>query len=327
MASIRSTFDRPTRLEEIMNPRVVTIRADDPASDAWTRMRRRGIRHLVVLDAGEIAGVISERDLGGRDGGRLRRGRKVHQLMTPRVVSATPATSLDDAADMMRGQLIGCLPVMRDGDLVGIVTATDVFDALALASTGVDATPPTHAPTAPRGRVEKALLRAPTSSRRLGGAPVPPQRAQEGVDVRTRQTPAKREPLAAEVPRPKKMSLGRTSTEHRPANIRASGVALGDDEREYMRRKLGRKLGKYASAMERVTVRVRDVNGPRGGVDIACRIKVVLSGLPSAVFEAQGASAGAAFDSALAGIERVVRRSIRQRRTPAPRGSRGTAGA
>lgn len=307
-----------------MNPRVVTIRTDDTASAAWTRMRRRGIRHLVVIDAGEIAGVISERDLGGRDGSRVRRGRKVHQLMTPSVVSATPETSLAEAADIMRQQLIGSLPVMADGDLVGIVTATDVFDALALASLEVGATPPTHAPTAPRSRVERALLRAPTSSRRLGGAPTPRQRTPQAADGRGRRRPAaaKREPLAAAVPRPTKLSLGRTSPELKPADIRASGVALSDDEREYMRRKLGRKLGKYGSAMERVTVRVRDVNGPRGGVDIACRIKVVLSGLPSAVFEARGATAEAAFDSALAGVERVVRRSIRQRRTPARHGSR-----
>lgn len=311
-----------------MNPRVVTIRADDTASAAWTRMRRRGIRHLVVLDMGEISGVISERDLGGRNGARLRRGRKVHQLMTPSVVSATPDTSLEEAADMMRQQLIGCLPVMADGDLVGIVTATDVFDTLALASTEVDATPPTHAPTAPRSRVERALLRAPTTSRRLGGAPTPRQRTPETGDGRARRRPAaKREPLAGAVPRPARTSAGRTSGELTPANIRTSGVELSDDEREYMRRKLGRRLGKYASAIERVTVRVRDVNGPRGGVDIACTIKVVLSGLPSAVFEAQGATARAAFDLALAGIERVVRSSIRQRRTPARRGSRGAVGA
>jgi ribosome-associated translation inhibitor RaiA len=292
-------------------------------------MRRRGIRHLVVLDMGEIAGVISERDLGGRDGGRLRRGRKVHQLMTPSVVSATPDTHLAEAADMMRQQLIGSLPVMVDGDLVGIVTATDVFDALALASTEVGATPPTHAPTAPRSRVERELLRAPSSSRRLGGAPTPRPRTPEVADRRARRQRAapRREPLAAAVPRPAKMALGRTAAELKPANIRASGVELSDDEREYMRRKLGRKLGKYTSAMERVTVRVRDVNGPRGGVDIACRIKAVLSGLPSAVFEAQGATARAAFDLALAGIDRVVRSSIRQRRTPARRGVRGAVGA
>ena len=54
------------QLGEIMTPRVVTIAPDAPASAAWTRMRRRGIRHLVVMDNGQLVGVVSERDLGGR---------------------------------------------------------------------------------------------------------------------------------------------------------------------------------------------------------------------------------------------------------------------
>src|SRR5262249_42212184 len=51
-------------------------------------------------------------------------------------------------------------------------------------------------------------------------------------------------------------------------------------------------------------VRLKDVNGPRGGGDHVCRIKVVLRNLPSVVYEKQDASPDAAFGDALAGAER-----------------------
>jgi ribosome-associated translation inhibitor RaiA len=99
-----------------------------------------------------------------------------------------------------------------------------------------------------------------------------------------------------------------------PTYIRPRGVELSRDDRTYIRRKLGMKLRKFAPSVERVSVRVEDVNGPRGGVDHVCRIKVVLSGLPSVVFEGRGASLETAVDRALAGVERSVRRTVQRRR-------------
>jgi len=81
-----------------------------------------------------------------------------------------------------------------------------------------------------------------------------------------------------------------------------------------MRHKLGRRLGKFADSIERVSVRMEDANGPRGGVDQVCRIKVVLRGLPSVVFEERDAALNAVVDRALAGVERAVRRSLQRRR-------------
>src|SRR5690349_18433502 len=115
---------------DIMQTRVVTIGPEEAAGAAWTRMRRRGIRHLVVVDHDDVVGVLSERDLGGREGGDRRQGRRVRDLMTRRVVQADPTTTLTSAADLMRSRLIGSLPVVQGDRIVGIVTATDVFDAL-----------------------------------------------------------------------------------------------------------------------------------------------------------------------------------------------------
>jgi ribosome-associated translation inhibitor RaiA len=74
------------------------------------------------------------------------------------------------------------------------------------------------------------------------------------------------------------------------------------------------KLGKYSASIERVSVRVSDVNGPRGGADQRCRVKVVLSGLPSVVLERRHAKVEAAIDTALRATEETVRRVVGRRR-------------
>jgi hypothetical protein len=113
-----------------------------------------------------------------------------------------------------------------------------------------------------------------------------------------------------------KRAVGRANTAQIPANIRVDGrLSIDDDDRAYIRRRLGEMLGKYATSIERVTVRLRDVNGPRGGVDLLCRIKVVLSDLPSIVVEHQAASFRLAFTKSLSGIEQAVRRTVQRRRT------------
>ena len=136
----------------------------------------------------------------------------------------------------------------------------------------------------------------------------------------------KREPMADEVPRPVKRAAGRTVARLTPANIRVEGVRLDDDDRTYIRRRLGEKLGKYARRLERVTVRMRDINGPRGGVDIQCRIKLVLSGSPSVVVEGRADRLRPALTRALAGAERAIRRTLERRRSrPIRSVARGTA--
>lgn len=100
-----------------------------------------------------------------------------------------------------------------------------------------------------------------------------------------------------------------------PAHIRAADHDLSADDRAYIRGKLGRALGKFSADIVRVSVRTEDVNGPRGGVDRVCRIKVALVGLPSVVFEKRDAALNAAVDGALAGVEQAVRRVVRRRWT------------
>lgn len=124
----------------------------------------------------------------------------------------------------------------------------------------------------------------------------------------------RRAPLPASLPRPVKRSSDRQSAWRVTAHVRVFGATLHDDQRDYIARKLGMKLGKFASSIERVSVRVTDINGPRGGADQRCRVKVVLSGLPSVVVERQHATRDAAIDTALRATEESVRRAVRRRR-------------
>jgi len=146
------------RLQEIMSTQVVAIGPDETASAAWRRLEQKRIRHLLVTDRGRLLGVISERDLGGREGSAVRRGRTVRELMTAQVVSATPATTLRQAANLMRGRLIGALPIVEDDRIVGIVTATDVLEELGRGS------------SRPTVRAQRQSMRLPPASARRAAA-------------------------------------------------------------------------------------------------------------------------------------------------------------
>jgi ribosome-associated translation inhibitor RaiA len=118
--------------------------------------------------------------------------------------------------------------------------------------------------------------------------------------------------LPPAVSRPLKRTSGRAAPI--PAHVRVTGVDLSDDDHADIRRKLGMKLGKFPWSIERVTVRARDANGPRGGTDQECTVKVVLSGLPSVVVKRRDAVLHVAIDDALHAAEKAVRRSVGRRR-------------
>jgi len=116
------------RIREIMKTRVETISASDSAETARTRMASRRIRHLVVTAGREVLGVISERDLDRL--GTYRQIETVGENMTAPAVTVAPETTLRQAANLLRGRTIGCLPVLEDGKLAGIVTTTDLLELL-----------------------------------------------------------------------------------------------------------------------------------------------------------------------------------------------------
>lgn len=118
------------RVFEVMTKHVHTVLPVMAADEAWDLMRRRQIHHLVVTQDNGIAGVVSDRDLGGKRGLSLRRGRTVGELMTPHAVTVGPEDTTRAVANLMRGRTIGCVPVVDKGHLVGIVTVSDLLQLL-----------------------------------------------------------------------------------------------------------------------------------------------------------------------------------------------------
>jgi acetoin utilization protein AcuB len=116
------------RLGEIMQTGVKTAGPEEAAETAFQRMRLQKVRHLVVVDkSGGILGVLSDRDLGAGRGEALRRNRRVADLMTRRPITVAPDTSVRQAANLLRGHNIGCVPIVDAGRLVGIVTTSDLL--------------------------------------------------------------------------------------------------------------------------------------------------------------------------------------------------------
>ena len=120
--------------------------------------------------------------------------------------------------------------------------------------------------------------------------------------------------LPASLPRPVKLARNRRSGPSPPAHVRVIGAAIDDEDRDYIARKLGMKLGKFVSSIERTTVRLSDVNGPKGGHDQRCQIKVVLSGLPSVVVNQTDSTLPRTIDRAIDAAAIAVRRRVQRRR-------------
>jgi len=118
------------RIQEVMSTGVETASSRESADRAWERMRERKIHHLVVTESGKVAGVLSDRDLGGPGGAAVRAGRTVADLMTTALVTAGPRSTIKQAANLLRGRSVGCLPVFDGGKLVGIVTVSDLLELL-----------------------------------------------------------------------------------------------------------------------------------------------------------------------------------------------------
>ena len=126
-----------TRVDQIMTSPLLTIAPDRPMLDASHLMETNHVRHLCVSDEEEVVGVISVRDLVryfiDSEGGPIRNLDNVFRpLSVLRVLMQTTMETIAsertvlEAAQTMAEKRIGSLLVLESGDMVGIVTETDV---------------------------------------------------------------------------------------------------------------------------------------------------------------------------------------------------------
>jgi CBS domain-containing membrane protein len=135
------------RVRDLMTTEVATVRRNDQVVIADDLMRLGRIRHTPVLDdrADDLVGIVSQRDLfRGALARALGYGQHAQQkmmgmlvikdVMTSDPIVTSPDTPLVEAARIMLERKIGCLPVVEDGKLVGILTESD-FVRLAVGRT------------------------------------------------------------------------------------------------------------------------------------------------------------------------------------------------
>jgi CBS domain-containing protein len=140
---------------DVMSRDVVTVRPGDDIADAVKLLAEHDVSALpVVDDSGMVVGVISEADLMRReeiDTGKHRpwwleavtpgvtlakefakeHGRKVDEIMSDTVVSASEETTLGEIATLLEKHRIKRVPILHDGKLVGIVSRSNLIQALA----------------------------------------------------------------------------------------------------------------------------------------------------------------------------------------------------
>ena len=110
----------------------VTIEQDADYGSAFDIMESKNLHHLPVVNAaGEVAGILTRRDLQLAARHFQEAPVEVSDVMHTPVFTTTPDTELAKAATMMMENRIGCLPVLgSDNHVVGMVTETDLFRAL-----------------------------------------------------------------------------------------------------------------------------------------------------------------------------------------------------
>lgn len=128
-------------VRDIMSPNPVTVTPRNAIRTAINLMREGGYRRLPVVDRGKLVGIITDRDLRrAANSPFVVREQwydnfildhiEVGSCMTPNPLTVEPAASIAEAARLMRNHKIGGLPVLADGQLVGIITETDLLDFL-----------------------------------------------------------------------------------------------------------------------------------------------------------------------------------------------------
>ncbi|MCM3317023.1 acetoin utilization AcuB family protein [Rummeliibacillus stabekisii] len=122
-------------IEEIMNKQVLTLQPTHTMADAAKLMKERKIRHVPVVDEnGKLLGLVTERDLKNalpssllKDGDTSLYHRTLDQIMITNPIIGHPLDFVEEVALILYEHRIGCLPIVSKGELVGIITGTDLL--------------------------------------------------------------------------------------------------------------------------------------------------------------------------------------------------------
>jgi acetoin utilization protein AcuB len=129
------------QLSEIMNRGLITVDKHASLRRARRILDQHRIRHLLVMDGKRLVGIVTDRDLRQAapssksplttsEREEFMDELKVAEVMSRKLITAFPDTTVREAARVMVSEKIGCLPVVSGNQLVGIVTETDLLEVL-----------------------------------------------------------------------------------------------------------------------------------------------------------------------------------------------------
>jgi CBS domain-containing protein len=128
-----------TRLGELMTGAVVSVAPEDTLGEAAERMAEDGVGSAVVLDSGRLIGILTERDLLRAVAGRVHTSEaRVRAWMTVDPLTATEATSADEAIRTMLEQGFRHLPVVEEGRTIGVVSLRELMRAAMQVDVGAE---------------------------------------------------------------------------------------------------------------------------------------------------------------------------------------------
>lgn len=110
-----------------MRKEPVTVGPQDYLATVQKKMKEGGFRRIPVAEGGRLVGLVTDRDLRQHLG--YLEKTKVNAVMTEKLVTVLPKTTLEEAAQLLLKHKIGGLPVVEDGQLVGIISASDILQA------------------------------------------------------------------------------------------------------------------------------------------------------------------------------------------------------
>lgn len=129
-------------VREIMTKDVVSVQDTDTMLDAAMIFARSSLRHLPVLRDKTLVGVFTERDMkrfapgvlsgvSAQEYNAVLETTPISKVMTRDPMTLTPSQEVPAAVELFCAKRFGCMPVVENGDLVGIVTTTDLLRLMA----------------------------------------------------------------------------------------------------------------------------------------------------------------------------------------------------
>lgn len=115
----------PMLVSEMMSRNLVTASPGETVAIARDRLRVNQIHHLLVMSGEDVVGVLAFRDLAGKPDDV-----RVEELMAKEIATIDAAATLRRAASLMIRSTTGCLPVLENGKIAGIITTTDLMKVL-----------------------------------------------------------------------------------------------------------------------------------------------------------------------------------------------------